>query len=109
VLTCKVNSGYRDVVTTRPLASLLRELREQQGSSLRAAARELDVDPSYLSRLERGEKPASSQMLQRAATYYDVPLERLELAKGALPDDVVEILLEHPDLIERLRTEYGRP
>ena len=34
--------------------------------------------------MERGEKPASEQVLQRAASYYDVPLERLELARGAL-------------------------
>ena len=95
-------------MTTRPLASLLRELRDQQGASLRAAAKALDVDPSHLSRLERGEKPASDRLLTRASRYYDVPLQRLELAKGALPDDIVEILLERPGLIDKLRRDYGR-
>jgi transcriptional regulator with XRE-family HTH domain len=92
---------------TRPLAELLRDLRETRGASLRAAARDLGVDPSYLSRLERGEKPASPGVLERAARYYQVEQEELALAAGALPQDVVQILRDHPELIERLRAEYG--
>ncbi len=92
---------------TRPLSELLRELREERGSSLRAAAKDLGVDPSYLSRLERGEKAASPQLLRKAASYYEVPEEELALAEGKLPADVIEILRAHPDLIDRIRTEYG--
>lgn len=47
-------------------------------------------------------------MLEKASRYYDVPLERLELAKGELPEDVVQILLDRPDLVEKLRQDYGR-
>jgi transcriptional regulator with XRE-family HTH domain len=86
---------------------MLRELRHHQGSSLRSAAKELGVDPSYLSRLERGKKPASDQLLEKASRYYDVPLEQLELAKGELPGDILEILRTNPELVERLRTDYG--
>ncbi len=91
----------------RPLASLLRELRTQQGRSLRGAARDLSVDPAHLSRLERGEKKASDGLLERAANYYDVSLEELERARGEVPPDVVAILLENPELIEQLREKYG--
>ncbi len=93
---------------TRPLADVLRDLRAQRGSSLRSAARDLGVNPSYLSRVERGEKGASPQMLRKAAVYYDVDEETLALAEGKLPTDVVEILRTHPELIDRLRDEYGR-
>lgn len=92
---------------TRPLATLLRELRTRQGTSLRGAARDLGVDPSYLSRLERGQKSPSGDMLHRASNYYDIPFEELERAQGALPDDVVQILRDHPELVEKLRAEYG--
>lgn len=92
---------------TRPLASLLRELREKQGTSLRAAARDLGVDPAHLSRLERGEKPVSDQVLERASRYYDVSLEELERTRGELPSDVVALLLNNPDIIDDLRTRYG--
>jgi transcriptional regulator with XRE-family HTH domain len=95
-------------VTPSPLSALLRELREKQGSSLRSAAKALQVDPSYLSRLERGQKPASDELLRRASRYYDIPLNEFALARGDLPGDVIEILQEHPELIEKLRRDYGR-
>jgi transcriptional regulator with XRE-family HTH domain len=89
------------------LSGLLRELREQQGSSLRTAASELGVDPSYLSRLERGEKPSSEQVLRRAAQLYDVPEEMLALAEGRLPDDIVDLFRANPQLIDELRGRFG--
>jgi transcriptional regulator with XRE-family HTH domain len=92
---------------TRPLTTLLRELRQEQGASLRDAARALGVDPSYLSRLERGHKPASSSVLSRASTLYNVAEEVLALAEGRVPADIVEILQSHPDLIPELRARYG--
>jgi transcriptional regulator with XRE-family HTH domain len=98
---------YPEGMESTPLAKLLRDLRARQGSSLRAAARDLGVDPAHLSRLERGGKPASDNMLERAARYYDISLEELERAQGELPDDVVGILLQHPEVIDQLREKYG--
>ncbi len=94
-------------MSTESAAKLLRELRVARGQSLRAAARQLRVDPSYLSRLERGEKTASPDLQRRAAKYYDVPPELLGLAEGRVPPDIVGILQEHPDLLEKLRAEYA--
>jgi transcriptional regulator with XRE-family HTH domain len=91
----------------RQLTTLLRELREERGESLRAAAQQLGVDPSYLSRLERGEKAPSGQLIQKASKLYAVPAEILELAEGRLPSDVVAIFRRHPELIEKLRADYG--
>jgi transcriptional regulator with XRE-family HTH domain len=91
----------------RPLNELLRELREQQGRSLRQAARALEVDPAYLSRVERGEKPASPAVLRRASTYYEVPEEYLALSRGRVPEDIVEILQRNPNLLEELRARHG--
>lgn len=86
---------------------LLRSLRERQGRSLREAARALEVDPAHLSRVERGSKPASPTILERASTYYEVPQELLALSRGVVPDDVVEVLQRHPDLLGELRGRYG--
>jgi transcriptional regulator with XRE-family HTH domain len=94
-------------MATRPLAELLRELRETRGTSLRAAARELGVDPSYLSRIERGKKPPSDSVLDRAANYYDIPRASFPSANGDLPADIVAILTEHPELVIKLRRDYG--
>ena len=42
----------------------LRAVREAQGRSLRSVAREAGVDPSYLSRVERGLRRPSVPFLQ---------------------------------------------
>ena len=89
------------------LAALLRDLREDRGTSLRAAAKDLGVDPSYLSRVERGSKTASPAILERAASYYDIPPDRLAAAAGDVPADVLAILRENPELIEQIRREHG--
>jgi XRE family transcriptional regulator, stress-response regulator len=91
----------------RPLQELLRDIREEQGHSLREAARALDVSPAYLSRVERGQKAPSPAIIARASSYYDVPRELLELSRGRVPEDVVGILQRHPDVLEELRAKYG--
>lgn len=88
-------------------ASLLRDLRRRQGDSLRAAASEIGVAPSQLSRMERGERAVGDAVVRRLSEYYQVPSEVIALAHGQLPDDVVAILREHPEEITRLRELYG--
>jgi len=92
---------------TAPLNDLLRDLRERQGRSLREAARALEVDPAHLSRVERGAKPASEAILERAAGYYSIPRELLALSRGVVPADVVELLQRHPELLAELRSRYA--
>lgn len=89
------------------VAELLRRLRAERGESLRAAARGLGVDPSYLSRVENGEKTPSAQLQERAIEHYQVNADLLYLAAGRVPPDVVAILREHPQLLAMLREEYG--
>lgn len=84
----------------------MRQAREARKQTLRAAAAELVVTPSHLSRLERGEKGASKELLLRAARHYG--LDPDELGAGAIPDDIVAILQARPELIEEIRRRYGR-
>lgn len=88
-------------------ASLLRELREEQGRTLRLAAGELGLAPSSLSRIERGERTVSANLTEKLADYYGVASELLGIAEGRLPDDLRAILLRHPEEIQRLRALYG--
>ena len=87
--------------------TLFKELRDKKGVSLREAARELGIDPSFLLRLERGERSASHDVQQRAANYYSVAPDLLRLDGGDVPEDVIAILREHPEVLDRLRNEYG--
>jgi transcriptional regulator with XRE-family HTH domain len=91
----------------KPLNSLLRDLRESNGKSLRQVAKDTGVNPAYLSRVERGEKPASADIQRRLAAYYDVEPEVVAVASGTLPGDIIQILQENPAAIEGLRKRYG--
>ncbi len=87
-------------------AELLRELREQRGKSVRGAAADLGLTPSFLSRLERGERGFGAEVSSRIANYYGVTTDLLALAEGRVPHDVLLILREHPEEIEALREKY---
>lgn len=92
----------------RSVAQLLRDMRQQQGASLREAAHELGVAPSHLSRLERGYKSPSSALRDRAANYYGIAPDVVSLADGVVPEDIKNILMRHPELLSELRERFGR-
>lgn len=92
---------------TESAASLLRDLRRRQGNTLRSAAADLGMAPSQLSRIERGERSIAQPTALRLSQYYNVPAELVELAQGHAPADVVAILQQHPEEIDRLRETYG--
>jgi transcriptional regulator with XRE-family HTH domain len=87
----------------RDLATILREAREQRGISLRAAAADLGVAPSHLSRIENGEKGPSIEVQQKASDYYGLNPDQVTLAGGSAPDDIVRILQQNPGLLDTLR------
>lgn len=64
----------------------LREERERCGLRLEAAAGELGVDKSVLSRIENGERGLDSVLLRRAAGLYEVPMDAFfeEASSGLL-------------------------
>lgn len=100
--------SYSDLMKGQTaLPDLLKQLREERGTSLRATAAALGVDAAHLSRLERGEKSASPEMCARVANYYDIESDTVALANGRAPDDIVDILRRRPELLTKLREEYG--
>jgi transcriptional regulator with XRE-family HTH domain len=100
-------SYTRRMPVNRPVAQLLRDLRQQQGASLREAAHELGVAASHLSRLERGYKSPSGALRDRAANYYGIAPDVVSLADGVVPEDIKTILMRHPELLSELRERYG--
>lgn len=55
----------------------LRELREQAGLSLRKAAMQVDVDVALLSKMERGERKFSKELVLKLANLYKVDSNKL--------------------------------
>lgn len=59
------------------LGNYIRQLREQADMPLRKLAALLDIDQSTLSKLERGERPISRQMLPIIARTFKIDEKRL--------------------------------
>jgi len=89
-------------------ASILRSLRREQGRSLRAAAADVGVAPSQLSRIERGQRGVGAALFEKLSAYYGVPAEIISLAQGGVPEDIVRIFQAHPEALDRLRELYPK-
>lgn len=90
------------------LGARLRDLRRRRRVSMKALARRLGVDPSFLSRVERGRAPAPVDLVRRVATELGVAAEPLLVLAGHLPEDVQAILRAQPERsIQLLRRRLG--
>lgn len=70
----------------------IRKLREEKGLPLRKVAAVLDIDPSTLSKIERGERSANKDMIPVLAELFKEDTETLGLI--LLSDKVAYDLLE---------------
>jgi len=59
------------------LGQKLRELREQAGLSLRKAAMQVDIDVAILSKMERGERKFSKELVIKLADLYNANSDKL--------------------------------
>jgi transcriptional regulator with XRE-family HTH domain len=81
--------------------TILRELREAKGLLLRQIAAELEVDPSLLSKIERGDKrPTREQVIQLAKIFN---CNEDELLLSYLSDKIVYELRNEVLGLEALR------
>jgi transcriptional regulator with XRE-family HTH domain len=80
----------------------LRELRKKAGLTLRELARSIDVDFTYISKLENGQLPPPSEpIITRLASALDTDKEQLIDLAGRVPCDIARMLKE------RARQEFG--
>lgn len=76
----------------------IRLVRATRGLSQKRLAKLLDVDPSYVSLLERGERTPSASTLESIASEFNVPLYLLVLL-GSDDDDLAGVTTEHAKLL----------
>lgn len=62
------------IVLRRELGDVLRQVRQDQGRTLRDVSAAASVSLGYLSEIERGEKEASSEVLAMICDALDVPM-----------------------------------
>jgi transcriptional regulator with XRE-family HTH domain len=97
-------AGQRHPVGDRPnqhVGALLHGLREQAGVTQAQMASTIKVDPSYISRVERGDRPASDRIIRYYAEHFgagDLLAGLVDIAREAERD---RQRLRDPVLIER--------
>ncbi|GCE76631.1 hypothetical protein CBZ_16870 [Cellulomonas biazotea] len=89
--------GARMIVLRREIGDVLRDARQRQGRTLREVSSAARVSLGYLSEVERGQKEASSELLNSICEALDVPMslvlrevsDRVAVAEGLLIPDTV--------------------
>ncbi len=88
--------------------STLKRLRKKASLSIKSAAPKVDVNYTYLSKIENDHKIPSQDVLKKLCSLYDADAEDLIARLGELPPDVQEIVMEHgSEVFDLLRERYG--
>lgn len=104
------------VLMRQEIGDVLRDVRLQQGRTLRQVASKASVALGYLSEVERGQKEASSEVLASVAEALDTPLssimhevgDRLSVIEGLEAPQLVGVT-EIPDTLpDELVREFDR-
>jgi GTP cyclohydrolase IB len=75
----------------------LREQRSVRGLAQRALAESLDVSPSYLSRVESGDKAPSADALAKLSTLWGLDPVSLSLRGGLVPEGLLAAIARDPE------------
>ena len=78
------------------LGEKLRSLRWEKGVSIKKLAPLVEVDHTYLSKLENDHLTPSPQVIDRLASYYEYDRDELLLLANRIPPDILEILRTRP-------------
>jgi transcriptional regulator with XRE-family HTH domain len=78
----KIEEVIPMVLMRHEIGDVLRDFRLQKGKTLRDVAGKANVALGYLSEIERGQKEASSEVLQAISEALDVPLSQLLIEVG---------------------------
>ena len=96
----------------------IRKLRELNGLPLRKVAAVLDIAPSTLSKIERGERSANKEMLSPLSELFDESVEKLEvillsdkvaydLMKESNPKEILKVAEQKIEYLKSKNTQQG--
>jgi transcriptional regulator with XRE-family HTH domain len=118
MMFCKISHTKMDEITAarHTIGDWMRECRETRGWPLRKVAAQLDVDTSIVSRVEKGQRRPTREMVNRLAELFETPLEEVlvlylsdqvayELASEDCANTVLRVAEEK---IKYLRTRNAR-
>jgi transcriptional regulator with XRE-family HTH domain len=101
-------------MASRSFGKFLRERRmiraaENRGFSVRQLAERVGIEPSYLSKIERGQQPPpGEETIRRIATELGENPDMLLALAGKVSTDLIQIIRERPTLVGELLRSIRR-
>jgi transcriptional regulator with XRE-family HTH domain len=90
------------------LSQRLKSLRKEKGIGIKPLADQLNVNYTYLSKIENDKANPSKATIRRIAEYFDVDVDELMILSDRVPDDIEQILRENPkEAFRYLRRKFG--
>ena len=87
--------------TNTSFGEYIRQLREARNLPLRKIAAELDIDTSTLSKIEKNERNANEQIIEKLSQIFSI--DKADLKVRYLSDKITYQLLDEEDGIEILK------
>jgi transcriptional regulator with XRE-family HTH domain len=95
-----------DIMSTETIGEKLRHIREERELPLRKVAALLDIDVAILSKMERGERKITKEVVLKLADIYDYDTD--ELLVSFLSDKILYEIQDEDLGIEALRVAEER-
>ena len=90
----------------KPVGEIIREKREEKGWLLRHLAAEIDIDQALLSKIERGERKATKDQIQKFAEVLE--LKKDELMLQYLSENIAFEIAEEKNAMEVLHVAENK-
>lgn len=88
--------------------SVLRQLRYSQNIGIKKLASNLDIDYTYLSKLENDKLKPSEKVIGKVSEYFNYDRDELMLLGEKIPEDIKRILRDNPkEALSYLREKFS--
>ncbi len=91
------------------LGELLRQIRRTRNVGIKKLAEDIDVDYTYLSKIENDRVVPSEKVIEKISRYFDYNKDELMLSADKIPDDIKKILRDNPkEALDYLREQFAK-
>ncbi|MBW1849010.1 MAG: helix-turn-helix transcriptional regulator [Deltaproteobacteria bacterium] len=94
----------------KSFGSFVKDLRHNKGLSIKNLGSKLDINYSYISKIENDHSIPSEDFIKKVAEIFGHDKEELMLRAGKIPGDIIEILKNNPKAAaDFLRKKFVSP
>ena len=88
----------------------IKQLRKEKGYSIKNLANSLDVNYTYLSKIENDKSIPSEEFIEKISKIFSQDAEVLKLRAGKIPENIKSVLMENPqEILKLIRGKFYVP